>query len=387
MTRSLVLDYDEYHTPLAAIAAALDGDEERLVLQVDLGGDEGRTPRTGVPQGWGLVSIDARAEFSAAFVSRAIKANAVYQDGCALSAALSRPLLASVCTRVVKEAGIDRLVHGLAGNDQIRLEMALEAVAPDLEVQSVAALLGSQNDVNADTYSVSSNLWGNSVEGADLRDIATRSSLMPVGTPGSSSTNPAIHVVSFEEGLPVALDGGHCALHEVIRQLDDIGRAVGFGRRDVVEDGSVGLKTRSVYEAPAAFLLVLAHRDLERTVSTREQNRFKPGVDRAWTDLVYDGQWFDDQRLSLDAYIDVANQWVTGDVTLALHRGGAMVLARSSPYALYDDREAIYRFGQDFAVGATSAIGRARSAGMRASVLRRLSATDRTQGNESPWIA
>jgi argininosuccinate synthase len=376
----LLLHYDEFHTPLGLVSPLLTGDGPRVVLhvRVDDADDGGAAPA----EGWVREHVDARDEFAAGYLTRAVKANAVYEGGYYLSAALSRPLLAAVCARSLRERGIGVLVHGFAGNDQLRFEMAVQALAPETTIVSVASLLGSQNDRNGDGYTVSTNLWGRSVEAGPLADPATRPPaevFERAGAGFATDVPAALHTVSFERGVPVAFDGVASGLPDLLRRVEAAARPHGFGYTDLVEDGAIALKTRAVYESPAAIVLVAAHRDLERLVATRAQNRFKALVDQAWAELVYDGYWFDAQRESLDAYVDSVNRWVTGDVDLLFRPGGVHVVGRRSPHGLYGEAESIYRFGQDFGAREATAVASSLSAHMRASVRR--GATARENGN------
>ena len=360
MTDAVVLYYDEFHTPRELVAALADP----LVLDVELGAG------AAVPEssGFRLRTVDARDRFCEEYLLRAVKANAVYAGGYTLSAALARPLLAEICAEVVEEERARTLVHGFAGNDQLRFEMAMRVLAPGVEVTSTARLLGSQNRRNGDGTTTSENLWGRTVEAGPLADPAVPP---PPELLAAGESAPALHTVRFEEGRPVALDGEEFALPELVARLDAIGRPRGVGVCDLVEDGFVGLKTRAVYDAPAATSLIVAHRDLEAFVSSRRQNDFKAAVDAAWAALVYDGLWFDPQRQSLDAYVDDVNRWVNGEVDLLFRPGGVRAVARRSACALYDERSAVYRVGQDFAVDGVAAVAELLALPMQAAARRR----------------
>lgn len=368
---TLLLYYDPFHTPLRELREAVPS--SALVLCVDVGGGAEEPPPGEFPPGWTVLRVDARARFCDGYVTRAVKANARYQSGYYLSAALSRPLLAEVCVEVCRERGVRSVVHGLAGNDQLRFEMALAALAPDLRRTPVASLLGSRNDANPRAYTVSENLWGRSCEGGGLGDPW---SPPPPGA-FSRSADPAVvhappkeHVLRFERGIPVAVDGMEMPVEDVVGALDELGGRFGFGCVDLVEDGYVGLKTRALYEHPAACALVAAHRDLERLVSSRLQNQFKAVVDLAWAELVYAGSWFDPQREALDAYVDAVNRRVTGEVRLLFTAGGVHVRGRRSRSALYREEHSIYRAGQDFGVEAVPALAEMFSIQMREAMAR-----------------
>ena len=346
MSIALVLGYDRYHVPLDEVCAALPYGTRPVVLSIRLGDAEDLVPEAGTLCAYDVMRVDARVRFAREILSRAIKANACYQDGYYLSAALARPLTASICVERAISSGARMLVHGLAGNDCLRFTAGMRTLAPEIELVSVRALCGSRTAANPDEYTVSENLWGQSVEAGDLGDPACPGSLEDVSVNGHAT--PARLEISFEAGIPVALDGLRLPLAEFIGTLNRLGSARGIGVTDLVEDGYVGLKTRGRYTAPAATMLIAAHKDLERFVCSRHENRFKRFVDNAWSELVYDGFWFDPAREALERYIDFVNERVTGTVTLALGSGAARPIARSSRNAIYDERHAVYRAGQDF---------------------------------------
>jgi argininosuccinate synthase len=372
MPFTLLLHYDEYHTPIHELAAALPG-VEVVLLRVELGHTVERAAASELelPPGWRLVDVDGRREFYDDYLVRAIKANARYQGNYYLSAALSRPVLATICTRHAG-AGCERIIHGLAGNDQLRFEMGVFSLCPDTPISSVAQLLGSRSRANADSYTISDNLWGCSYEAAELSDPAvppTSLGRLAAGLGGP----PERHVLELAQGRPVALDGEALAGLELVERVAALGRRFSVGVCDLVEDGYLGLKSRAIYLHPAAHVLVTAHEDLERLVCSRLQNAHKQLVDRAWSELVYQGYWFDPQRESLEAYIDSINALVTGTVTLELSPGVVRVVARQSPNALYDASHAIYKMGQDLGLHAVTEISRLWSCTMQAAVRRRSS--------------
>jgi argininosuccinate synthase len=341
---TVVLWYDDFHTPVRELLDRLPG--RVLLLDVDLGA---AAAAESVPVE--VYRVDAVEEYVAEFLLRAIRAQAVYQDGYLLSAALSRPLLARQLAAVAGSRGATSVVHGLAGNDQLRLELALAVLAPELRVQSVAGLLGSQNRRNAGAYTISENLWGRSAEAAALGEPARmpgRDAFVRCAPPLDTPPSPEVHTVGFDEGRPCSLDGAPLDLRPLIEQLDGVAGRFGVGFTDLIEDGYVGLKTRAVYESPAATALLVAHRDLQRFVCSRRQNAFAAQVSQAWSELVYDGLWFDPVRESLEAYVADVNENVTGEVSLLFRHGGVAAVGRRSARALYDEKLAVYRVGQDF---------------------------------------
>lgn len=340
MSRDLLIWYDDYHTPVADLVPRL---QDPVVLDVDLGGAAQRAPTRQAAVHY----VDAVEEYAERYVLSAIKAQARYQAGYALSAALSRPLIAQHAASVAASIDAQRIVHGYAGNDQLRVELALRVLAPHVAVVAAADLLGSQNQRNDGQYTVSDNLWGRSSEAADLSDVARVAPRAAFERSCGDTAQPERHGIEFDEGRPVALDGDHLPLVELIVQLDECAGSFGIGAIDMVEDGFVGLKGRAVYEAPAATVLLAAHADLQWLVTTRRQAAAAVATSIAWTDLVYDGLWFDPARESMEALLDDVNRYVTGEVTVLFSQGAVTPIARTSPHALYDDARAIYRVGQD----------------------------------------
>jgi argininosuccinate synthase len=316
----------------------------------------------------------------------------VYQSGYLLSAALSRPLLAQHLVQVARERRATTVVHGLAGNDQLRLELALAVLGPALRVRSVAEVLGSQNRRNLDTYTISENLWGRSAEAATLGDPAQPApadAFRRCPPPLGPAPEPELHTIGFEAGRPCTLDGVDYGLRPLIERLDRLAGRFGVGFTDLVEDGYVGLKTRAIYESPAATALLVAHRDLQRFVCSRRQNAFASQVSQAWSELVYDGLWFDPARESLEAYLTAVNTNVTGEVSLLFRHGSVAAVGRRSERALYDEELAVYRVGQDFSValgGLASALsGPMRVARRRDHAVRSANGARPTTQEPVPW--
>lgn len=334
--KALLLWYDSYHTPVAEIAAALPDAE--LVLLTILVDDAA----TDAPDALEHVIVDARERFAEQYLARAIRSNACYQTGYYLSAALSRPLMAEVCNEEAARHGADTVIHGLAGNDALRFVTGMTTLCPGVRLINVAELCGSRTRANGNGWTISSNLWGRSIEAGSLGDP---DEIAPSAAAGGAARDLEI---TWSGGVPTHLDGSPLRLSDAIARLDAIGAPLGIGRCDLVEDGHVGLKTRAVYDAPAAAMLVTAHADLERFVCTSSQNRFKRLADEEWTRLVYDGLWFDPARDALEKYINFVNRRVTGTVRLRLQPGGVSVIARRSPCAVYDESYAVYRAGHDF---------------------------------------
>jgi argininosuccinate synthase len=371
---ALLLYYDEYHTPVQKVIAHLGAGARLSILEIEIDFSSG-IHENGVDRSMDLdySKVDGRSSFADDFLSHAIKANAAYQRGYNLSAAISRPFLATKVAEHLKAKHITNLIHGFAGNDQVRFEMAIMVLAPEVKIQSIASLLGSQNVVNMNRYTISSNIWGRSVEGFTLEDpwnAPAEDVFERVTVVEKCTADPVDIQLEFEKGIPVAIDHRKMPLAALLENLDRIAKPYYIGVSDMLEDGFVGLKTRAIYEYPAAYIIRCAHQDLESLVFTRRQQEFKTIVDNKWSDLIYDGLWFDPQRESLEAYIDHVNAYVTGEVKLMLSCGGAHVIARRSPFALYDKSLAIYRAGQDFGIGCSQYLAQTMSTPMQASANR-----------------
>jgi len=303
------------------------------------------------------IRADAREEFAADYVLPAIRANALYGGGYPLFTALARPLIAKLAVEYARRSGCDTIAHGCTGkgNDQVRIEGTIAALDPELKVLAPVRdwEMGREEEIayarehkipikggNETTpYSIDDNLWGRSSEGLAIEDLdqPTPDDVFHLVTrPEEAPDEPQLVRVGFERGRPVSLDGERLELVELIERAAELGAAHGAGIVDHVEDRIVGLKVRDVYEVPAAAILIPAHRELEKLVSTIHQNNFKRTLEDRWAYLCYAGLWQEPLRADLDAYMESANEHVTGEVTVKLYKGSASVVARSSPYALYD---------------------------------------------------
>jgi argininosuccinate synthase len=301
--------------------------------------------------------VDAREEFANKYVLPAIRANALYGGGYPLFTALGRPLIAKLAVEHSRRAGCDTIAHGCTGkgNDQVRIEATIATLDPELKVIAPVRewQMGREQEIayarehgipvaggtEAPPYSIDDNLWGRSSEGGSIEDLERAPDddvFRLVARPEEAPDDPEHVTVGFERGAPVAIDGAPMAPVELIERAAELGRHHGIGIVDHIEDRIVGLKVRDLYEVPAAAILLSAHRELEQLVSTIHQNNFKPGLERQWAYLCYAGLWYEPLRRDLDAYMEAANAYVTGEVTLKLYRGSLTPVARSSPYALYD---------------------------------------------------
>jgi argininosuccinate synthase len=313
------------------------------------------------------VVTDARDEFAADFCVPALLANALYMDRYPLLSALSRPLIVKHLAAAAAEFGGTAVAHGCTGkgNDQVRFEAGLAALNPGLKVIApardyawtrdkaiaFAEEKGLPIDASAKSpYSIDQNLWGRAVETGFLEDIWNA----PIEDIYEYTSDPALPrdpdevVITFAEGVPTALDGRALTPLELITELNTRAGAQGIGRLDMVEDRLVGIKSREVYEAPAAIALITAHQELENVTVERDLARFKRGVDQRWSELAYDGLWYSPLMDSLNAFIARTQRHVSGDIRMTLHGGRAVVTGRRSSGALYDYDLATYDTGDTF---------------------------------------
>jgi argininosuccinate synthase len=305
--------------------------------------------------------VDAREEFARDFLVPAIRANALYGGGYPLFTALGRPLIAKLAVDYARRAGCDTVAHGCTGkgNDQVRIEATVATLGPELRVIAPVRSwqMGREEEIayarehgipikgshppGSETvpYSIDDNLWGRSSEGRWIEDLAhaPEEDVFQLVTPPERAPNePETVEITFERGVPVALAGERLGLVELLERAAALGARHGVGIIDHIEDRIVGLKVRDIYEAPAAALILPAHQDLERLVSTIHQNQFKPLLDHQWAYLVYAGLWWEPLRGDLDAYMDSVSERVTGTIGVKLYKGHARVVTRESPHAVYD---------------------------------------------------
>jgi argininosuccinate synthase len=304
---------------------------------------------------------DARTEFAEEYCLPALKANALYMDRYPLVSALSRPTIVKHLVAAARKHGASTVAHGCTGkgNDQVRFEVGIQTLEPSLKciapvrdygmTRDKAIAFAESNKLPIETtkknpYSIDQNLWGKAIETGFLEDIWNA----PIEDLYTYTANPAAAreadevVITFDAGVPVAVDGRKVTVLEAITELNKRAGAQGVGRLDMVEDRLVGIKSREVYEAPGAIALITAHQELENVTVERELARFKRGVEQRWGELVYDGLWFSPLKRALDGFIEEANQHVSGDVRLTLHGGRAVATGRRSAQSLYDFNLATY---------------------------------------------
>lgn len=310
---------------------------------------------------------DAKDEFADEYCLPAIKANALYMDRYPLVSALSRPVIVKHLVAAARKHGATTVAHGCTGkgNDQVRFEAGIVALAPDLRCVAPVRDYAMTRDkaiafceakrlpiatTRKSPYSIDQNVFGRAVETGFLEDIWNA----PVEDIYEYTANPAEPrepdevVISFEAGVPVAVDGEPVTVLQAIQRLNERAGGQGVGRIDLVEDRLVGIKSREVYEAPGAIALITAHQELENVTVERELARYKRQVEQRWGELVYDGQWFSPLKRALDAFIEEAGRQVDGDIRMTLHGGRAVVTGRRSDTSLYDFDLATYDTGDTF---------------------------------------
>ncbi|MFL6281090.1 MAG: argininosuccinate synthase [Vicinamibacterales bacterium] len=312
--------------------------------------------------------IDGREEFVRDYVLRALQARAIYEDGYPLASALARPLIAKHLVSIARMEGADAVAHGCTGkdNDQVSLDISVRALDGSLTLIAPAREwdMSRSDEIEyarvrnipvpvtiASPYSVDSNLWGRSIECGVLEDpwkeppddiyTLTRS-------PQHCPDEPAYIEIEFDRGVPVRVNGIDMALVELIESLETIAGAHGVGRVDMMENRLMGIKSREIYEAPAAVVLHAAHRELEKLVITRDLERIKQEMGRVYADAVYNGLWFSPTREAIDAFVAAIQPRVTGAVRLKLFKGDCRVVGRRSDYALYDLDLSTYHAGDRF---------------------------------------
>ena len=304
---------------------------------------------------------DARDEFANEYCLPAIKANALYMDRYPLVSALSRPTIVKHLVAAAQKHNAGIVAHGCTGkgNDQVRFEVGIQTLAPGLKCIAPVRDYGMTRDkaiafaereklpietTKKNPYSIDQNVFGKAVETGFLEDIWNA----PIEDLYTYTSDPATPraadevVITFEAGVPIAIDGRKVTVLEAIEEMNKRAGAQGVGRIDIVEDRLVGIKSREVYEAPGAIALITAHQELENVTTERELARYKRGVEQRWGELVYDGLWFSPLKRALDGFIEEANAHVTGEIRMTLHGGRAVVTGRRSEQSLYDFNLATY---------------------------------------------
>ena len=313
--------------------------------------------------------IDAKDEFANEYIAPGIKANANYQQGYRLATAIGRPLLAKWAVKIAAAEGADCIAHGCTGkgNDQVRIESTALALNPDIKIIAPVREWSMGRDEEIDyakahhipvdqtkekPYSYDDNMWGISAEGGEIENpnlAPPLSKILLINKLPEEAPNEAELVrLEFVKGLPVSLNGKDLKLSELIMKLNKIGAKHGVGTNIHIEDRVVGLKIRDIFEAPAAEIIVNAHKSLEYYVSTRAENEFKAGVDNKWAYLCYGGFWYEPLMADLNAYIENVNKKVTGTVTVKLYKGNLSVIALETPNTIFEEKLATFMASDAF---------------------------------------
>jgi argininosuccinate synthase len=354
---SVAIQWIRDHYDLDVVALAVDVGQERQDLEVV----RDKALKIGAVES---VVKDVREEYVGEFLSKALKANALYENKYPLLSAMSRPIIVKHLVEEAHRVGARCIAHGCTGkgNDQVRFEVGIAALDPDITVlapvrewdlhtreeeMEYAATHGIPVPTTKDSpYSIDDNLWGRAIECGVLEDpwIEPPADIYTMTNDArvEASDTPAYVEITFEQGLPIALDGEVASFHETIVAMNELAGRHGFGRIDMIENRLVGLKSREIYEVPGALTLIQAHKALEDLCLERDLLHYKLGIEQKWAELVYDGMWYSPLKEALDGFVETTQKLVTGDVRLRFFKGSCVVVGRRSPYSLYDYDLATY---------------------------------------------
>lgn len=329
----------------------------------ELEGLEEKALKTGASK---LYIEDLNKEFIEDYVWPTLKAGAKYEGKYLLGTSFARPIIAKRIVEIAKQEGADAICHGCTGkgNDQVRFELAIKAYAPDMKIIApwrtwefksredeieYAEKMNIPLKINKETnYSKDKNIWHLSHEGLDLEDPANepmynKEGFLEMGvSPEQAPDEPTYVTLSFEKGIPVAIDGVKMDGVEMVTKLNELGGKNGIGLVDMVENRLVGMKSRGVYETPGGAILYAAHSKLEEICLDKDTQHYKMNLSNAFADLVYDGKWFTPLREAMSAFVDSTQEYVTGDVKLKLYKGNIIDAGVTSPYSLYDEEIATF---------------------------------------------
>ncbi len=372
MAEKLVLAYSGGLDTSVAVKWLAERGYEVIALTVDVGLDRDRDTVARRAKAAGAVDfrlIDARQEFLRYFAFPALAAGALYQGVYPLATALARPLIAKLLVDVARETGATAVAHGCTGkgNDQVRFDVSVQALAPDLRIVApvrewelktreaeieYAQQHGIEVPVTKESsYSIDENLWGRSIESGPLEDPwlePPEDAFAWTRSPAQAPDAPAYIEIGFERGMPVSLDGEAIDGVALVERLNELAGEHGVGRIDHIEDRLVGIKSREVYEAPAAVTLLRAHEALEALTLSKQQLRMKAAVAQEYADLIYNGLWFTAHHQDLAHYVQSTQRHVTGAVRMRLHKGQATAVGRQSPRSLYARSLATYGEGDQY---------------------------------------
>ncbi len=347
------------------------GVKEVITLAADLGqGDELEPIRLKALASGATVSLvqDVTAEFVKDYAFPAIQANALYENRYPLATALARPLIAKILVDAAAEYGADAVAHGCTGkgNDQVRFDVAIASLNPNLKVLAPAREWGMSREQTiaygekfgipspvkkSSPYSIDRNILGRSVEAGVLEDAWSEPpeevydfTKAIADTPNE----PTYTEITFEQGIPVAVDGKSLSPVEMITELNAIAGGNGVGRIDMVENRLVGIKSREIYESPAMVVLIQAHRDLESLTLTSDLAQYKRGIEDTYAKMIYNGLWYSPLKSALDAFIKDSQTQVSGTIRVKFHKGNAIIVGRKSVNSLYNEELATYTDADQF---------------------------------------
>ena len=343
---------------------------EVITLTLDLGGRDiagvkERALQTGAKRAY---LFDAKDIFVRHFVFPALQADALYEGSYPLATALGRPLIAKFLVDIAHEEGAEFVAHGSTGkgNDQVRFDVSVQALDPSLKIIAPAREWNMSREEEIEyarkhkipvpvkkesPYSIDENLWGRSIECGPLEDPwvePPEDAFLWTRSPKDAPDEPAYIEITFERGIPVAINGEEMDGVSLIERLNRIGGEHGVGRIDHIENRLVGIKSREVYEAPAALILLKAHKALEEMTLTKQQLRFKEKVAQEYADLIYNGLWFTSFHQDLASYVKSTQRFVTGTIRVKLYKGSITIVGRKSPFSLYSFALATYDKGDIF---------------------------------------
>ncbi len=313
-------------------------------------------------------AIEAKKEFVEDYVFPALKANAIYEDAYPLSTAIARPLMAELLVEVAEKEGASHIAHGCTakGNDQVRFDVSITALAPHLDIMAPMREwamtreeeieYAKEHDIpipvgKESPYSIDENMWGRSCECGILEDASVEppeDAFEWTVSPAEAPDEPEYIKIDFDKGVPVALNDEEIPPVDLVRKLNEIAGKHGVGRIDHIESRLVGIKSREIYECPAATVLLQAHKDLESMVLPKDLISFKRSVEQKYSELAYNGLWFGPLKDSLQSFVDTSQEAVSGWVKMKLYKGNASVVGRQSPFSLYDQDLATYDEGDEF---------------------------------------
>ncbi len=345
------------------IALAVDVGQERQDLEVV------RQKALGIGAIESIV-VDVREEYVEEFIAKALKANALYENKYPLVSAMSRPIIVKHLVEAAHKHRAKYIAHGCTGkgNDQVRFEVGIAALDPDLEIMAPVRewdLKTREQEMDyalergipvpttkKSPYSIDDNLWGRAIECGVLEDpwVEPPSDIytLTADARGHQCDEAEYAEISFEQGIPVALDGEIMSFHEIINRMNELAGKHGFGRIDMIENRLIGVKSREIYEVPGALTLITAHKALEDLCLERDLLHYKLQIEQKWAELVYNGMWYSPLKEALDGFIESTQQLVTGDVRLRFFKGSCVTVGRRSPYSLYDYNLATYDAADSF---------------------------------------